>query len=237
MGKFKRRRRTRSNKRFKKRFKRRLFRKRSRRQTIRLYKSPIPNRTIAKLRYCDALQLAAPGTLGAFSTYVYRANDLFDPDHTSTGHQPMGFDQLMQTYQHFTVIGSRITISPVKRPDAACGLLSLTLNDSASFTFADLTDNLETRVNTRKIKIQPDYNDSVRRKLSLNFSGKKFFGGGYKVGEDSYKGTSAVGPTEQAFFKIHWTALSPSTNTGNIDLIVKIDYIAVFHAPIPLTGS
>lgn len=212
-------------------------RRRRRRKTVRLLRSPVPLRTVAKLRYCDALNLAAPGALGTFTTVSYRANGMFDPYVPTGGHQPMGFDQIMEMYQHYTVIGAHITVTPLKRSDAACGLLSLSLSDSNSFTFASLTDALETRRNVTSIKLLPYDTDAIKRKVSLGFGGKKFFGPGYQAGGADYKGTNATDPIEQAYFKIHWGPLSPSTLTGNIDLMVKIDYIALFTAPIPLQGS
>lgn len=38
-------------------------------------------------------------------------NSLYDPDYTGSGHQPMGFDQVMALYSDFWVTASSITIS------------------------------------------------------------------------------------------------------------------------------
>lgn len=47
----------------------------------------------------------------AYSTgYIYRGNDCYDPNYSGTGHQPVGFDELMNMYDTFTVVGSKITV-------------------------------------------------------------------------------------------------------------------------------
>lgn len=61
------------------------------------------------MRYSDSTFLTA--TSGAVTTYVLRANDLFDPDLTGTGHQPMGFDQMMVFYNHFCVVKSKLIVT------------------------------------------------------------------------------------------------------------------------------
>jgi len=69
---------------------------------------PVFPATIKKsLRYADAFSFTA--TSGAVTNYVLRANDLFDPDLSGGGHQPMGFDQLMTWYNHFCVFESKLT--------------------------------------------------------------------------------------------------------------------------------
>ena len=42
---------------------------------------------------------------------------MFHPDKSSVGHQPMYFDQLQAIYDHFTVINSRIKVTPFYSED------------------------------------------------------------------------------------------------------------------------
>jgi hypothetical protein len=68
-----------------------------------------PASIVRRLRYSTTVSMAT--TSGAITfTQVFRANDLFDPDFTGTGHQPMGFDQLMTWYNHFCVVSAKIRI-------------------------------------------------------------------------------------------------------------------------------
>jgi hypothetical protein len=60
-----------------------------------------------KLRYGDAFTLTC-GASGLYGTeQVYRMNSLYDPDLTSTGHQPYGFDTLATIYTNYKVHGFR----------------------------------------------------------------------------------------------------------------------------------
>jgi len=65
-----------------------------------------PASIVKTLRYSTNISMGA--AVGALNTWMFRANDLFDPDYSGTGHQPMGFDQLMSWYNHFCVVRSRI---------------------------------------------------------------------------------------------------------------------------------
>jgi len=62
-----------------------------------------------KLQYCDVVQLAA--SAGSPGLYQFRMNSLFDPDYTSTGHQPQWFDQLSAVYSYYRVLKSKITVT------------------------------------------------------------------------------------------------------------------------------
>lgn len=68
----------------------------------------IPTKTRRTLRYCD--QFTQTTGSGTIVSQVYRANSCYDPDFSNAGHQPMGFDDMMNLYTNCTVIGSRITV-------------------------------------------------------------------------------------------------------------------------------
>ncbi len=61
-----------------------------------------------ELAYADYFSINP--TTGAPATYVFSCNGLYDPNITGTGHQPHGFDQLMQNYKNYQVLSSSIEV-------------------------------------------------------------------------------------------------------------------------------
>lgn len=66
-----------------------------------------PFRTRRNLIYAPSGLTTITGTATA-NAYVFSVNGLYDPDITGTGGQPLGFDQLMNAYNHYTVLSARI---------------------------------------------------------------------------------------------------------------------------------
>jgi len=60
-------------------------------------------------KYAQYVNLDA--TAGALAKQVFRANSLFDPDYTGTGHQPMGHDEMNAVYGHYLVLRSEIRVT------------------------------------------------------------------------------------------------------------------------------
>jgi len=67
-----------------------------------------PDRIQTTLRYTDIWALGPGAQAGQ---YTYRGNSLFDPDYTSTGHQPRYFDQYSAVYSKYLVTSSSIKVS------------------------------------------------------------------------------------------------------------------------------
>ena len=64
-----------------------------------------PERYRTKLRYADEFKMVTASSTGS---WIFRANSVFDPDYTGTGHQPRGFDQLCSSsgpYNRYCVTG------------------------------------------------------------------------------------------------------------------------------------
>ena len=61
------------------------------------------------LKYYEA-GINVTATTGLAGNHFFSANGCFDPNVTGTGHQPMGFDQMMLFYEQYTVVRSKISI-------------------------------------------------------------------------------------------------------------------------------
>lgn len=216
-------------------FKRRKYNRRSR--------VPRPKFTgwgkkvMAKLRYVDYITIDPPSA--GVASYVFRATSLFDPDLTGVGHQPMGFDQLMNRYDHYTVVGAKLTAQfmPVSASNLVPGLLGCLLSDTGTrvASATSISHLLEHpgrgSIANTGVLLPKDYNARVVKK----FSSKKFFGK-KTINENDYRGTNAANPTENAFFEVY-VATVGTNNPDLTTILVTIDYIALFTEPKPLAQS
>lgn len=70
----------------------------------------VPDVAITRLQYNDVITLT-----GTTAQYTFRANSMFDPDFTGTGHQPSYFDQYIASYERYRVVACTITVSVINR--------------------------------------------------------------------------------------------------------------------------
>jgi len=192
-----------------------------------------PARSRKNLRYSTNFALTT--TAGAVTSYVFRANDLFDPDFTGSGHQPMGFDQMMLSYNHFVVVRSRIRVTFKSygsvdqtvciRQDATSTPLTVIdrILEFGGLVTADLPSSgtagcqivLELPINIRKLQgIQKDY-------LMLD--------------DPTLRGDAATSPTEVTYFHVQaWDAVGNGSTT-QCSAILEFD--AFFMEPRDLIES
>lgn len=173
--------------------------------------------------------LVDPGA-GTIGTYVMRANSLFDPDVTSTGHQPRGYDQVMPFYNHYTVLGSKITINFAPPSADVPILVGINLNSNAA-PLSDVNDYLESAHTI--YAIVPLYSEKT---LSHTFSLKKFFHQ-RGVNEKDNAGSIAANPIEQAYFHIFCIAADRTSNPGAIACTINMHYAAKLTEPRVITQS
>lgn len=70
--------------------------------------------TYMQLGYFSAVRITESASgVGNFNSF--RLNDLYDPDFTGTGSQPVGFDQVSALYTRFRVLKVAVSIDWVKR--------------------------------------------------------------------------------------------------------------------------
>lgn len=190
--------------------------------------TPLPTSIITKHKYYDGISLG-PTALST-DTHIFRANSLFDPDYTGSGHQPMGFDEMSAFYNHYVVIGSKITVKFQNQNDLPYTLM-IELKDTATTT----TNYAGPERNATSVLMGDKDGSNSRTTLTKHFSLKKFFN--QKTNDnDQFWGLPTTDPSEQAFY--HVTMLD-TTNTVSATSYgtVTIEFIAKWFEPKPLGPS
>ena len=227
---------------------RRLRRRRRRRKGGRrfarrsLILGGFPTSKMVRFRYVQQITLNA--SAAAAAVHVFRANSLYDPDSTGTGHQPANFDRWTNIYDHYTVVGSRIRVkfTPSTTNNNTPAIIGIVLSDSGSeisgnnWSTEDLLEKRLTKASWRSVGYVG--NPSVPR-VAKNFSARKFFGkpNGTMIGDGQYRGRmgnfgTGGNPAEGAFFEVFSTNIA-GNDPANLPLLVTIDYLAVLTEPKP----
>jgi len=196
---------------------------------------------MVRLRYVEQISLN-PGVNG-IDKYYFRANDMFDPNKTGTGHQPLGFDQWVGTiYDHFTVVGSKIKVTPTQQGYDATGtnacVYGVILDDNDKFTYTNPAQILESKQGKGSVLIgNPGTGAGNKpRPATRTFSSKRFFGAKALVGKDLYRGGATFSPTEDAFYGV-WCGSVGGNDPDLLNFLVEIEYVAVLTEPKFLAQS
>lgn len=182
-----------------------------------------PNSIITKLKYCDVQILTS--TTGAVARQDYRANSIFDPDFTNTGHQPMWRDNYAAIYDQYVVIGSKITVQFTHVSAATTGVMVVGIHtDDDSSGSSNLTTMMELN-NTVWRQIGPTGSRSDSCTLVGTFEPLEMFGVDAK---DDGSSATAVGstPSEEIYYQIF--AANAPTNTSICEIAVEIEYTVKF---------
>lgn len=188
-----------------------------------------------KMKYTDGVLLTTTTGIGV-TTYAFRANSLFDPDQTGTGHQPYRFDQLAAIYQRYRVLKSKITV------DWSVGDKTLAANDtgpwqvgvcpSTAFTAAGTGSDMYTLAESGGSQMAVLNNDTIRRTVAYwtpaltNLDPKDGL---------LYAQTNSNPANEYAF--ILWIWNQGQVAATNVIANVQIEFDCEFSRPLQTTAS
>jgi len=154
-------------------------------------------------------------------TYQFRANGMYDPNHTGTGHQPLYFDQVNAVYDHFTVLRSylKLTLTTVS---AQPQRVAVFLNDDTTVTPSSMY-NIEEQSSCKKCIVS---NAQSAQVLYLAFDAQKTFGGNV-LSNDNLQGSGSADPVEQTIFTIAAQAVD-ATQATDVMFVAEIVYTAIW---------
>lgn len=227
---------------FKKSYKkRRTFRSKRRRGIYSLPLAGFPKSKVVRLRYCEEITLDPTATTQG--VFVFSANGVYDPNVTGIGHQPKGFDQNMAFYNHYTVLGSKISLRYCNKTGGndVPGYAELLLTDDGT-TGASLIapiDMYESRYSKRGIPTTYGTERGYigqRNTLTRKFSAKKFFRSRAVTSDANLRGTAVSNPTDQAYYEFVLFPINDN-NPGVMVFFVTIEYIVLLAEPNDIPRS
>jgi hypothetical protein len=162
------------------------------------------------------------------NAYVFSGNGCFDPDVTGTGGQPMGFDQMMTFYNHYTVINAKIVVELSSSSTTLYTVAGLLVSGSSTVTTSveQLMENGDCAFVTLGFAGQQGSTAKFERRVSA----AKFQGIDDVMDDPNMRGDSASNPTEQFYFHVFAYALGSSSTLG-VYAQARIEYDVMFHEP------
>ena len=194
--------------------------------------NPFPNKFITKLRFQAVHSLN--GGIGTLGFNTFRANSVYDPDFTGVGAQPRYFDEIMPLYDHFVVIGAKITATYINENNESY-FIAVNRNDNG-ITSNNINDVIEQR-NATYTYLGPATGGNNIKKLSLTYSPKRFLGRSKPLADPDLKGGVSSNPSEGMYFSVCAGAADAVSDPTAITCNVVIDYIVAFIEPKRIGSS
>jgi len=209
------------------------------------YRSPFgANAQYAKLVYHTSIQLdPAADSMTTSNVYQFSANGCYDPDITSTGHQPMFFDNYAALFKRYTVHKSSISVTVVNHAvnTATWNGTSVTTTPNYSyrlFILNDGTNGVTTEFpGTMSIGIEEGNSNMKWRYVSPSLNGRlprlkskqvpyRFLG--LSKGDDTLSANTNANPNNASYYYVGIASADGVTNPPAVYLSVTITYYVKF---------
>lgn len=198
----------------------------------RVPRQAFPERALTKLKYVSQTSLNPGLTLPAI--HMFSANNIFDPDFTGVGHQPLGYDQYAALYEQYHVrqAYAKVTFMAADNDDAG----------SKNAVLCTLTLKNDPNEARSHVAIMEDP-DSTTGCLHGDGPGTivltKFYSEKNMFPNDKRHNTHSdinSGPPEQTYFELV-TKGNFGTDAGSINILVEITYMVEFYERKDLEAS
>lgn len=179
------------------------------------YYDPFPAVSYATMRYSTSISLNP--TIGTPANWLFRANSLFDPDYSGTGHQPYGFDIYALIYDYYEVMDSVITMTPISGDTT--GIFGISLEDDNTVEI-----DYDTVREQKGVKMSVYNNNGTTQGPIVQKYDAKFFPNKYQ--QSSSMTTNAANPF---FFNCFFEGKNSTSSPSAVDFLVTITFRARFN--------
>ncbi len=173
------------------------------------------------------------GQGGSFyvANHVFKVTSPFDHDHTGTGHQPIGWDQMIANYDFCLVVGAKCTLrmcNPDPTVQVMCGMQ---LQKDSLFNLGGINPYIGIP-NAKYRVMQFSESDGDAKNISLNFSPKRFWGktvATLKNQSADFGCTSAANPLHPCYLLIWAWPTNDAATTADVPFQVTIETSCIFY--------
>lgn len=187
----------------------------------------MPDTFRTTLRYASAHNLTS--TSGAVGRYEFIGNGLYDPDYTSVGHQPYGFDQLMALYGFAVVHSSKLTLTATAQQTYAPLLLLVQHGPSGLAIPSSIGEAVERSPNeawgicTSTTPLTITSRSTTEKMLGVKES--------LQVAEKDIWSTTGANPSLFWYIRVYYQTIDSST-TSIANVIADLEFDVTFFKPL-----
>ncbi len=194
-----------------------------------------------RLHYVDTVSIDAGAA--AITSHVFRANGIFDPDFTGTGHQPLLRDEFAALYAEYRVTWAKIKVTPLTSGTANVipALWGVMQKANSALDYSLATSVIEDKSNKTGYSVHFGVTSTEgaygnkRNAITRVFNAKRLMQpSGFNVSHP-VGGDPGVGETDN-YFHI-WVGSILGNNPGALAFLVELTYDVTFSDPIVATPS
>lgn len=205
------------------------------RYTNNLSAFPIGQTFRFKTRYVQLQNELDVGVGGIAVSQVYSLTSLYDPYTSGTGHQPIGYDEMMAMYDHYTVIGARARVRFNQENYTANNMIVAISVQPTSTVSTGLTNTIENGL-CKWTTLAPSEGGGSQATLVMPFSAKKYFNRNV-MNEKDHQGSVGSSPNENAYLHVTVKPSESGVDPLKVFYHIEIDYIAILTEPKKLGQS
>jgi hypothetical protein len=192
-----------------------------------------PVNRMVKMRYSGYAALS--GTSGVLNKHTWSCNNIFDPDVTGTGGQPLGHDEWSSFYTNYVVHQSTIKVTMLPGAAQTIPVIVGVRTEAADTSWSDYDRLVENDQNSYTVLNPSTAVPAFVRRQS--YDAKRFFNlVDVKDNETRLGAAFGAGPSDQAYFCVWGQALDKGT-TWAAHVHVEITYLVEVSQPITLNSS
>lgn len=216
----------------KKQFKRKPWGKKRRftRPTVNVNRAlqPFAQRYITKMKYAEIRAVTGPAG-GGLVQYNFNLNSVYDPNLTGIGHQPYGYDQLVDLYNRYRVFKVDYAISAYNTDSANNYSVIAAVPANETITVSGGVSELMENPRARYITQAPQASLKVLRgSISLpSLVGRTK---AQYLADDRYQALATSSPAEQAVLNVMAGVITGSSGAGGTGTnVMNLSISLVYH--------